>query len=55
MVDKKRILVTRDFPRKGIDRLRENSLFELTEWEQDRPMTGEEQVERAKEHDPTAA
>lgn len=51
MADRKRILVTRDFPPKGIDRLRENPAFELTQWERDRPMTGEELMERAKEHD----
>ncbi|MCF8044337.1 MAG: D-glycerate dehydrogenase [Desulfarculaceae bacterium] len=51
MADKKRILVTRDFPPAGIDRLKENSAFELTQWEMDRPMTREELLERAKDHD----
>lgn len=51
MADKKRILVTRDFPPAGIERLRENPAFELTQWEMDRPMTGDELLERAKDHD----
>ncbi|MGM0642500.1 MAG: 2-hydroxyacid dehydrogenase [Thermodesulfobacteriota bacterium] len=48
MTGTKKILVTRDFPPKGIDRLEAQPEFEVTLWKQDRPMTQEELVERAK-------
>ena len=49
--DIKRILVTRDFPDKGIERLKERAGFKVTLWDLERPMAPEELVEGAKSHD----
>jgi glyoxylate reductase len=46
----KKILVTRIYPDKGIDLLREQG-FDLTLWDKERPMTPEELAGQAKGHD----
>ena len=47
---KKKILITRKYPAKGIDLLKEQG-FELTLWEKERPMTPEELIRLSKGHD----
>lgn len=51
MIEKKRILITRDYPDIGIEMLRRHPRFALTLWDHDRPMTHEELTRRAKDHD----
>lgn len=46
----KKILVTRKYPRSGIQLL-EDEKFSLTLWEKERPMTHEELKQQAREHD----
>lgn len=45
----KKILITRKFPKLGVELLR-NAGFEVTEWSEDRPMEQPELLEKAKEH-----
>ncbi len=46
---KKKILITRKYPKRGIDLLREQE-FELTFWQKERPMTQKELIELSAEH-----
>jgi glyoxylate reductase len=46
----KKILITRIFPQSGIKRLLEEG-FSITQWDQERPMTQKEIIEKAKSYD----
>ncbi|MEN6452942.1 MAG: D-glycerate dehydrogenase [Prolixibacteraceae bacterium] len=49
-MDTKKVLLSRIFPEIGIELLR-NAGFSVTAWDKDRPMTQDELVESAKQHD----
>jgi glyoxylate reductase len=44
-----KVLLSRQFPERGIEMMR-NEGFELTVWEEDRPMTQKELIEKARSH-----
>ncbi|SDB85379.1 2-hydroxyacid dehydrogenase [Williamwhitmania taraxaci] len=52
MIDRanKRVLISRIFPEVGVERL-QSAGFTVTAWDQDRPMTQDELIEQAKQHD----